>query len=209
MAGSEAAWQLAERGVAVTLYEMRPSCPTPAHKTDRLAELVCSNSLKSNAPGSASWLLKEELRRAGSLLMRVAGECAVPGGAALAVDRERFAEGVTAAVAGHPLITLRREELQRDSGRGSGPDRDRAAHLRRTGRATPSVNGFREPGLLRRHQPGGGCGNPEYGAHLQRLPLRQRAGRITSTARSPKTNTASSTRRWRARRPSRRTSLKM
>ena len=112
LAGSEAAWQLAERGVAVTLYEMRPSCPTPAHKTDRLAELVCSNSLKSNAPGAASWLLKEELRRAGSLLMRVAGECAVPGGSALAVDRERFAEGVTTAVASHPLITLRREELR-------------------------------------------------------------------------------------------------
>ena len=112
LAGSEAAWQLAERGVPVTLYEMRPSCPTPAHKTDRLAELVCSNSLKSNAPGSASWLLKEELRRAGSLLMKVAGECAVPGGAALAVDRERFAEGVTAAIAGHRLITLRREELK-------------------------------------------------------------------------------------------------
>ena len=112
LAGSEAAWQLAERGVAVTLYEMRPACPTPAHKTDRLAELVCSNSLKSNAPGSASWLLKEELRRAGSLLLRVAGECAVPGGAALAVDRERFAGGVTAAISGHPLITLRREELR-------------------------------------------------------------------------------------------------
>jgi methylenetetrahydrofolate--tRNA-(uracil-5-)-methyltransferase len=112
LAGSEAAWQLAERGVAVTLYEMRPSRPTPAHKTDRLAELVCSNSLKSNAPGSASWLLKEELRRAGSLLLRVAGDCAVPGGAALAVDRERFAECVTAAVANHALITLRREELR-------------------------------------------------------------------------------------------------
>ena len=112
LAGSEAAWQLAERGVAVTLYEMRPSGSTPAHKTDRLAELVCSNSLKSNAPGSASWLLKEELRRAGSLLMRIAGECAVPGGSALAVDRERFAEGVTAAISGHALITLRREELR-------------------------------------------------------------------------------------------------
>ena len=112
LAGSEAAWQLAERGVAVTLYEMRPTCPTPAHKTDRLAELVCSNSLKSNNPGAASWLLKEELRRAGSFLMRVAAECAVPGGSALAVDRERFAEGATAAITGHPLITLRREELR-------------------------------------------------------------------------------------------------
>jgi methylenetetrahydrofolate--tRNA-(uracil-5-)-methyltransferase len=112
LAGSEAAWQLAERGVPVALYEMRPARSTPAHKTDRLAELVCSNSLKSNAPGSASWLLKEELRRAGSLLLRVADGCAVPGGAALAVDRERFAEGVTTAIAGHALITLHREEMR-------------------------------------------------------------------------------------------------
>jgi methylenetetrahydrofolate--tRNA-(uracil-5-)-methyltransferase len=112
LAGSEAAWQLAERGVPVVLYEMRPGRMTPAHKTDRLAELVCSNSLKSNAPGSASWLLKEELRRAGSLLLREANEAAVPGGAALAVDRERFAEAVTHAIERHPLIELRREELR-------------------------------------------------------------------------------------------------
>jgi methylenetetrahydrofolate--tRNA-(uracil-5-)-methyltransferase len=112
LAGSEAAWQLVERGVPVTLYEMRPARSTPAHKTDRLAGLVCSNSLKSNTPGSASWLLKEELRRAGSLLLRVADGCAVPGGAALAVDRERFAEGVTAAITSHALITLHREELR-------------------------------------------------------------------------------------------------
>ena len=118
LAGSEAAWQLAERGVAVTLYEMRPSLPTPAHKTGRLAELVCSNSLKSNVPGAASWLLKEELRRAGSLLMRVAGEWAVPGGSALAVDRQGFAEGITAALSGHPFITLRREELRDIPGSG-------------------------------------------------------------------------------------------
>src|ERR1700733_5031876 len=100
LAGSEAAWQIAERGVAVTLYEMGPTCPTPAHKTDRLAELVCSNSLTSNAPGPASWLLKEELRQGGSLLMRVAAEFAGPGGSALAVDRERFAEAVTTAISG-------------------------------------------------------------------------------------------------------------
>ncbi len=111
LAGSEAAWQLAVRSVPVTLYEMRPVRSTPAHKTDRLAELVCSNSLKSNTPGAASWLLKEELRRASSLLMKLAGECAVPGGAALAVDRERFSGAVTQALAEHPLITLRREEL--------------------------------------------------------------------------------------------------
>jgi len=112
LAGSEAAWQLAVRHIPVTLYEMRPARPTPAHKTDRLAELVCSNSLKSNTPGAAAWLLKEELRRSGSLLMKLAGECAVPGGAALAVDRERFSEAVTHALLEHPLVTLRREELK-------------------------------------------------------------------------------------------------
>jgi|SRR5690242_874939 len=111
LAGSEAAWQIARRGVRVTLCEMRPRRSTPAHKTDRLAELVCSNSLKSNAPGAASWLLKEEMRRAGSLLLRLADECAVPGGSALAVDREGFAASVTQAIDEHPLITLRREEL--------------------------------------------------------------------------------------------------
>ncbi len=112
LAGSEAAWQLAERGVPVALYEMRPRQSTPAHKTGRLAELVCSNSLKSNSPGAASWLLKEELRRCGSLLLRLAHENAVPGGAALAVDRERFGEAVTSAIEGHPLIRVMRAELR-------------------------------------------------------------------------------------------------
>jgi methylenetetrahydrofolate--tRNA-(uracil-5-)-methyltransferase len=111
LAGSEAAWQLARRGVRVTLCEMRPRRPTPAHKTDRLAELVCSNSLKSNTPGAASWLLKEEMRCAGSLLLRLADECSVPGGSALTVDRERFSAAVTQAINQHPLITLRREEV--------------------------------------------------------------------------------------------------
>jgi methylenetetrahydrofolate--tRNA-(uracil-5-)-methyltransferase len=111
LAGSEAAWQLAVRNIPVTLYEMRPVRSTPAHKTDRLAELVCSNSLKSNMPGTASWLLKEELRRSGSLLLKIAGECAVPGGGALALDRERFSASVTQALAEHPLVAVRREEL--------------------------------------------------------------------------------------------------
>jgi methylenetetrahydrofolate--tRNA-(uracil-5-)-methyltransferase len=111
LAGSEAAWQLAERGVPVVLYEMRPARQTPTHKTDKLAELVCSNSLKSNAPGSAAWLLKEELRRAGSLLLRLADANAVPGGTALAVDRERFAAAVTDTIERHPLIQLHRHEL--------------------------------------------------------------------------------------------------
>jgi methylenetetrahydrofolate--tRNA-(uracil-5-)-methyltransferase len=112
LAGPEAAWQLAERGVPVVLYEMRPTVTTPAHKTDLLAELVCSNSLKSNTPGAASWLLKEELRRSGSLLLRLADENAVPGGAALAVDREGFGEAVTAALGRHPLVSLERQELR-------------------------------------------------------------------------------------------------
>ncbi len=111
LAGSEAAWQLASRGVRVTLCEMRPLRPSPAHKSDQLAELVCSNSLKSNSPGAASWLLKEEMRRAGSLLLRLAHECSVPGGSALAVDRERFSVAVTQAIERHPLITLRCEEV--------------------------------------------------------------------------------------------------
>ncbi len=90
---------------------MRPARPTPAHKTERLAELVCSNSLKTEQEGSAPWLLKEELRRTGSLLLRLAGEARVPGGHALTVDRDRFAGAVTAAIAAEPAIELRREEV--------------------------------------------------------------------------------------------------
>src|SRR5208282_6108397 len=94
LAGAEAAWQLARRGMEVTLYEMRPVRTTDAHQTDRLAELVCSNSLKSDNPPSASWLLKQELRRLDSVLMRAAERSRVPGGQALTVDRVVFAEEV-------------------------------------------------------------------------------------------------------------------
>ena len=111
LAGSEAAWQVARAGLRVVLYEMRSGRSTPAHKTDWLGELVCSNSLKSNLPTSASGLLKEELRRAGSLLIQVADRSAVPGGTALSVDREQFARGVSEAIAAHPLIEVRREEV--------------------------------------------------------------------------------------------------
>lgn len=111
LAGSEAAWQAAERGVHVMLYEMRPQRMTPAHVTDRLAELVCSNSLGSDLPGRASGLLKEELRRLGSLLIRLADAHRLPAGSALAVDREGFAEAVTQAITSHPRITLIREEV--------------------------------------------------------------------------------------------------
>lgn len=111
LAGSEAAWQCARRGVRVRLYEMRPSRSTPAHQTGNFAELVCSNSLKSDSENSAPWLLKEEMCRAGSLLMEIARQTAVPAGHALAVDRDRFAGAVTAAIDGEPLIEVVREEV--------------------------------------------------------------------------------------------------
>src|SRR5689334_25226880 len=91
---------------------MRPVVKTAAHQTERLGEIVCSNSLKSDEPGTAPYLLKEELRRGGSLLINVAHQTAVPAGAALAVDRQRFAEEVTRRIAAHPLIELIREEIQ-------------------------------------------------------------------------------------------------
>jgi methylenetetrahydrofolate--tRNA-(uracil-5-)-methyltransferase len=111
LAGSEAAWQCARRGVAVELCEMRPVRSTPAHQTGDFAELVCSNSLKSDSENTAPWLLKEEMRRAGSLLMEIARACSVPAGHALAVDRTRFAAKVTAAISAESLITIRREEV--------------------------------------------------------------------------------------------------
>lgn len=111
LAGCECAWQLAEGGVAVELYEMRPARTTPAHRTDALAELVCSNSLKSESPNTAPWLLKEELRRLDSLCLRVAAKARVPAGHALTVDRDVFAREVTRAIAAHPRIAIRREEV--------------------------------------------------------------------------------------------------
>ena len=113
LAGSEAAWQAASLGVPVTLYEMRPVRPTAVHKTDGLAELVCSNSFRGDKLDNAVGLLKEEMRRLGSLVMRGADAARVPAGAALAVDREKFSGEVTRAIASHPLITVRREEITR------------------------------------------------------------------------------------------------
>jgi len=111
LAGVEAAWQAARAGAHVRLYEMRPVQQTPAHRTDKLAEIVCSNSLKSDEPGSAPYLLKEELRRAGSLVMEAATATRVPAGAALAVDRNKFADYVTQRIESNPSITLVREEM--------------------------------------------------------------------------------------------------
>jgi len=112
LAGVEAAWQAARAGAQVRLFEMRPTTPTPAHRTDKLAEIVCSNSLKSDEVGSAPYLLKEELRRAGSLVMDGATATRVPAGAALAVDRDKFAELITQQIENNPNIELVREEVK-------------------------------------------------------------------------------------------------
>lgn len=111
MAGSEAAWQLAQRGIKVKLYEMRPVKSTPAHHTEKFAELVCSNSLRSNQLENAVGLLKEEMRRLGSLIMEYADKNAVPAGGALAVDREKFSQDITDQIKNHPNIEIIYEEL--------------------------------------------------------------------------------------------------
>lgn len=113
LAGSEAAWQAAQAGCRVVLFEMRPLRLTPAHRTGELAELVCSNSLKSETEFTAPWLLKQELRRLGSLLLEIAEQARVPGGQALVVDRAIFAQTVTARLSDHPRIEIRREEVTR------------------------------------------------------------------------------------------------
>ncbi len=121
LAGSEAAWQAARAGARVRLVEMRPVRPTPVHRTDRLAELVCSNSLKSLELSTPHGLLKAEMERLGSLIVRCAREARVPAGGALAVDRERFAEAVTATLAAHPRIEIERREVQELPAADDGP----------------------------------------------------------------------------------------
>src|SRR3954454_4231169 len=111
LAGVEAAWQAARLGDQISLYEMRPVKEPPAHRTDRLAEIVCSNSLKSDEFGTAPYLLKEELRRGNSIVMEVAAATRVPAGAALAVDRHKFAALLTERIESHPNIQVIREEV--------------------------------------------------------------------------------------------------
>src|SRR5690349_2809124 len=111
LAGSEAAWQCAHRGIEVDLFEMRAVRSSPAHQTSEFAELVCSNSLKSESENTAPWLLKEEMRRAGSLLIEIAKQCAVPAGHALAVDRGQFSAQVTVTISNEPLIHVCRQEI--------------------------------------------------------------------------------------------------
>ena len=111
LAGSEAAWQAANHGAKVTLYEMRPKTETAAHKTEQLAEIVCSNSLGSNDSLSAPGILKQEMRQLGSLIIKVADDVAVPAGAALAVDREQFSQKITQMLTEHPNVRILREEI--------------------------------------------------------------------------------------------------
>jgi len=111
LAGCEAAWQIASRGVQVRLYEMKPSKYTPAHHSPQFAELVCSNSLRSDSLQSAVGLLKEEMRRCGSLILEAADATRVPAGSALAVDRELFSSYITEKIQSHPLITVVEEEV--------------------------------------------------------------------------------------------------
>src|SRR5437764_8592100 len=111
LAGSEAAWQLAERGHDVVIHEMRGVRGTPAHKTDRLAELVCSNTFKSTETTNAHGLLKAEMRLLGSIILEAADEARVPGGSALTVDRDVFSSAVHQRVTAHPKITVAREEI--------------------------------------------------------------------------------------------------
>ncbi len=143
LAGSEAAWQLAQSGVAVTLHEMRPQRATAAHKTDGYAELVCSNSFRSDDKDhNAVGLLHEEMRRLGSLIMHAADKNQVPAGGALAVDRDGFSAAVTAALAAHPLITLERGEISVPAGRmGQRHHRHRPAYLARSRRHHPLAYG--------------------------------------------------------------------
>jgi len=155
LAGSEAAWQCARRGVDVDLFEMRPARSTPAHQTANFAELVCSNSLKSDSENTAPWLLKEEMRRAGSLLLQIARECSVPAGHALAVDRVAFAAKVTEAISREPRISVRREEVTSVEEAGpqvtiiaTGPLTSEALsqEIARLSTATPAAEGGAEKG---------------------------------------------------------------
>ena len=123
LAGSEAAWQLATRGFDVSLHEMRPVVATPAHKTDRLAELVCSNTFKSTEVTNAHGLLKAEMRLLGSLILEAADTARVAAGSALAVDRDVFSSSVTARISAEPRITVVREEVSALPSRtGTSPD---------------------------------------------------------------------------------------
>jgi len=171
LAGCEAALQLVRFGIRVRLVEMRPEVRTPAHRGDGLAEIVCSNSLKSTAPATASGLLKEELDLLGCRLLSCAREASVPAGAALAVDREEFSCKVAARISAEPLIEVSRVEITQL------PLRQDEHWLVASGPLTsPDLS---LSSLLRRHRSHGDAGIPRPGYPLPRRPLRQGRGRLS------------------------------
>ncbi len=179
LAGPEAALTAARLGCDVDLYEMRAMVDgkprlTPAHQTIEFGELVCSNSLKSESPNTAPWLLKQEMRRAGSALLRIADESAVPAGHALAVDRVEFSRRIAEAIAAEPGIRVIREEVTHLDSDRSGDDHCHGpAYLRRAERRDPAHHRVGAPGLLRFHLPHRRCRNHRHGARLLRRPLGQ------------------------------------
>ena len=197
LAGSEAAWQIAARGIPVVLHEMRPLRITAAHKTAALAELVCSNSFRSDdREHNAVGLLHEEMRRLGSLVMRAADANQVPAGGALAVDREGFAAAVTAALAAHPLIDIRREEIAALPPRGLGQrhHRHRPPHLARAGRGHREAHGRGRARLLRCHRADRPPRVDRHVGGLVAVALRQgRPGRIGRRLRQLPARRASNT----------------
>ena len=174
LAGSEAAWQAARRGVRVRLYEMKPVKFSPAHQSPFLGELVCSNSLRAEGVESAVGLLKEEMRRLDSLIMAAAAATRVPAGKALAVDRGEFAAFITRALEAEPLY---RHHPGRNCGPGPGADhghRHGAPDLRAPGRGPGQTHRPGASAFLRCHRPHRGGGFPRYGQGLPGLPLRGR-----------------------------------
>ena len=174
LAGCEAAWQAAALDVPVVLHEMRPVRPTAVHKTDGLAELVCSNSFRGDKLDNAVGLLKEEMRRLGSLVMQAADLSRVPAGAALAVDRVRFSEIVTGEIANHPRIRVVRDEITSvpvPPGGGIADRGDRSADVRCAVEGHRGARGRRSPLFLRRHQSHRPCGVDRHVARLPRFAL--------------------------------------
>ena len=170
LAGCEAAWALAARGVDVTLYEMRPTVRTPAHQTDRLAELVCSNSFKSLEPGNAHGLLKAELRRLGSLLLECADQARVPGGAALAVDREIFSKRW---MSGSPRTRASGSCARKCARSRAIGGCHRAPDFRSPGRRPRPPARGRRARVLRRYRAGGIQRVARSRVSLRTLPLRE------------------------------------
>ena len=171
LAGCEAAWALAEEGIPVLLADSKPGRMSPAHRSANFGELVCSNSLKAARLDSAAGLLKEEMRRLGSLCMAAAAVCAVPAGGALAVDRERFSAGITRRLRAHPLIRVEERELTELPGEGCGGDRHRPADPGHAGRPVEGTLRRRFE-LFRRGGAHRDRGKRGHGPRLPGLPLR-------------------------------------